>query len=165
MARSLKTLSPRLAGAWEGASRRERALVVLAAVVIVGALLYTAVWRPMTADIERLSRDLPVARASLAAARAQADTLVALQRAGNNPRGDDPRAVVERVLVERKLRPAVSLLDVNDGRVRLTFNAVPFVALPEALAALGREGVRPVEAVITARVEPGTVRAEFTLSR
>lgn len=165
MALTLHAVSPRLAAAWEGASPRERALVVLAIVVVAGAALYTWVWRPVTADVARLARDLPVARANLAAARAQAGALVALQRAPAGTPGDDPRATVERVLAERRLRPAVSLLDVADGRVRLTFNAVRFDALPETLAALGREGLRPVEAVLTARVEPGTVRAELTLAR
>ncbi len=165
MALTLHALSPRLAATWEAASARERALVLLAIVVVAGAVLYTWVWLPVTADIARTTRDMPVARATLATARAQADALVALQRAPAAARSDDPRAAVERVLAERRLRPSVSLLDVADGRVRLTFNAVRFDALPETLAALGREGLRPVEAVLTARVEPGTVRAEFTLDR
>ncbi|MFO1412821.1 MAG: type II secretion system protein GspM [Burkholderiales bacterium] len=165
MALTLHALSPRLAATWDAASARERALVVLAIVVVLGAALYAWLWRPMTDDIARLARDLPTARASLAAARAQADGIAALQRATPPTGSDNPRAVVERVLAERKLRPAVSLLDVADGRVRLTFDAVRFDALPETLAALGREGLRPAEATITARVEPGTVRAEFTLTR
>lgn len=165
MAHPLHALSPRLAATWDAASPRERALVLLAIVVVAGAALYTWAWRPLTGDIARLERDLPVARATLAAARAQADALVALQRAPAGTRSDDPRAAVERVLADRRLRQSVSLLDVADGRVRLTFNAVRFDALPETLAALGREGLRPVEAVLTARVEPGTVRAEFTLAR
>ncbi|MFO1396986.1 MAG: type II secretion system protein GspM [Burkholderiales bacterium] len=164
MALALHRLSPRLAATWEGASARERALVLLAIAVVVGAALYTTVWVPVTRDRERLARDLPVARAALATARAQADALLALQRAPATTRSDDPRATVERVLAERRLRPAVSLLDVADGRVRLTFGAVRFDALPDLLAALGREGVRTVEAVVTARVEPGTVRAEFTFA-
>lgn len=165
MAIALHALSPRLAAGWDAASTRERTLVVLAIVVVAAALLYTWAWRPLTDDIARLDRDLPVARATLAAARAQADALVALQRAPATVRSSDPRAAVERALAERRLRPAVSLLDVADGRTRLTFNAVRFDALPELLAALAREGLRPVEAVVTARVEPGTVRAELTLAR
>lgn len=163
--RALNVLSPRLAATWDGASTRERVLLVLAIAVVVTAAAYAWLWRPMTADIARLTRDLPPARAALAAARAQADDLVARQRAGALPRSGDPKAAVERVLAERKLRPAVSLLDVADGRVRLTFGAVRFDALADFLTALGKEGLRPMEAVVTARVEPGTVRAEFTLAR
>jgi hypothetical protein len=67
---------------------------------------------------------------------------------------------------ERGLRPAVTALDVQDGRVRLTFAAVRFDALVALLDALARtDGLRAVDAVLAARVEPGTVRAELTLAR
>jgi type II secretory pathway component PulM len=163
---SLHAVSPALAGMWERASARERTMLVAAVVVVAGALAYTLAWRPMVADIARLSRDLPAAQSALSAARAQADNLVALQRAQAPVTGGDPRAAVERALAERNLRPAVSLLDVADGRVRLTFNAVRFAALPDFLQSLAHtDGLRAVEASVTARVEPGTVRAELTLAR
>jgi type II secretory pathway component PulM len=161
---SLHAVSPGLAGMWERASARERTMLVAAIVVVAGALAYTLAWRPMVADIARLSRDLPAAQSALAAARAQADSLVALQRAQPPVKGGDPRAAVERALAERNLRPAVSL--VADGGVRLTFNAVRFAALPDFLQSLAHtDGLRAVEASVTARVEPGTVRAELTLAR
>jgi type II secretory pathway component PulM len=70
------------------------------------------------------------------------------------------------VLAERGLRPAVTAIDVQDGRVRLTFAAVRFDALIALLDALARtDGLRAVDAVLAARVEPGTVRAELTLAR
>jgi len=48
----------------------------------------------------------------------------------------------------------------------LVFAAVGYDALIAALEALQRdEKLRAVEAVITARVEPGMVRAEITLAR
>jgi type II secretory pathway component PulM len=135
-------------------------------VVVALALGYTWLWRPMAADIARLARDLPVAQATLAAARAQADQLIALQRSPGPAKTGDPRAAVELVLAERNLRPAMTSLDVVDGRVRLVFAAVRFDALPALLATLSQaEGLRPVDATVTARVEPGTVRAEFTFAR
>ena len=166
MALSLHSLSPALGAAWDRWSARERTLVVLALAVVALAAAYTFVWRPMTADIARMTRDLPAAQAALAAARAQADALVALQRSAGAAKTGDPRAAVERVLAERNLRPAVSLLDVVDGKVRLTFAAVRFDALPELLAALAKsDALRVSEATVTARVEPGTVRAELTFTR
>jgi type II secretory pathway component PulM len=82
------------------------------------------------------------------------------------PRAADPRAAVERALAERSLRPAVTALDEKDGRVRLTFAAVRFDALVALLDALAKtDGLRAVEAVLAARVEPGTIRAELTLAR
>ncbi len=163
---SLHVLSPALAGAWDRASRRERALIALAAAVVVFAVLWLWMWQPMNADIARLERDLPRARAVLAAARAQADDLVALQRSSARARSGDPRAAVERVLAERGLRAAVGTLDAQDGRVRLGFPAVRFDALVGLLDTLAKsEGLRAVDATLTARVEAGTVRADVTLAR
>lgn len=162
----LHSLSPALASAWERASARERLLVLMAAFVVVFAIAWTWVWQPMKADIARLQRDLPRAQGTLAAARAQASELVALSRASAPVKSGDPRVAVERVLAERGLRPAVATLDLADGRVRLTFGAVRFDALPGVLDTLARtDGLRVVDAVLTARVEPGTVRAEFTIAR
>ena len=163
---SLQALSPELASAWDRASPRERAMIVIAAIVLVLAAGWTGLWLPMEADIARLQRDLPRAHGVFATARAQADDLVALQRTSVPVKSADPRAAVERVLAERGLRPAVAALDVQDGRVRLTFAAVRFDALIGLLDALARtDGLRAVDAVLAARVEPGTVRAELTLAR
>ncbi|MEO8754796.1 MAG: type II secretion system protein GspM [Casimicrobiaceae bacterium] len=166
MALTLHALSPALASAWDRASRRERTMIVAAAVVLIGAAGWSWLWQPMHADIARLARDLPRAHGVLAAARAQAGELIALQRASGTARSGDPRAAVERVLAERNLRPAVTALDVQDGRVRLTFAAVRFDTLVAMLDSLARtDGLRAVDAVLAARVEPGTVRAELTFAR
>lgn len=166
MAFSLHALSPGLAHAWDRASRRERAMIVGAALVVALAAGWVWVGQPMNADIARLQRDLPRAHSVLATAGAQADALVALQRASGAATSTDPRAAVERVLAERSLRPAVAALDVQEGRVRLTFTAVRLDALIAVLDALARtDGLRAVDAVVAARVEPGTVRAELTLAR
>ena len=155
-----------IADAWSRASTRERRLMLLAALVVVAAVGWTLVWQPVVRDLARLERDLPRQRAVLAAARAQADQLVALERTPAPVRALDPLAAVERVLAERGLRPAVSLLDLSEGRVRLTFAAVRFDALPGLLDALSKTAaVRPADATITQRVEPGMVRAEFALVR
>ncbi len=141
-------------------------MIVAAAVVLAAAAGWTWLWQPMNADIARLSRDLPRAHGVLVAARAQASDLIALQRASGTGKSGDPRAALERVLAERNLRPAVTALDVQDGRVRLTFAAVRFDALVTLLDTLARtDGLRAVDAVLAARVEPGTVRAELTFAR
>jgi type II secretory pathway component PulM len=163
---SLHMLSPALAGAWDRASRRERALIALAAAVVAFAVLWLSLWQPMNADIARLERDLPRTQAVLAAARAQSDDLVALQRSSARAKTGDPRAAVERVLAERGLRAAAGTLDLQDGRVRLGFPTVRFDALVGLLDTLAKaEGLRAVDATLTARVEAGTVRADVTLAR
>jgi type II secretory pathway component PulM len=166
MGLSLHTLSPGLAHAWDRASRRERAMIIGAAIVVALAAGWVWIWQPMNADIARLQRDLPRAHGVLTTARSQADALVALQRTSTAVKSGDPRAAVERVLAERSLRPAVTALDVQESRVRLTFAAVRFDALIAFLDALAKaDGLRAVDAVVAARVEPGTVRAELTLAR
>ena len=151
---------------WQRASLREQRMIVVAAAVVILGLGYAFAWKPMQGDIERLARDLPRARSVLDAARAQADGIAALERAPAPVRAQEPLAVVERVLAERNLRQQVTALDAQEGRVRLTFAAVRFDALPGLLDALLRAGgIRPAEATITQRVEPGMARAEFVLTR
>jgi len=151
--------------AWQRASVREQRLVVAAALVVVLGLGYALVWKPMLADIDRLARDLPQARSVLDAARAQADSIVALERAPAALRTQEPLAVVERVVAERNLRAQVTALDAQEGRVRLTFAAVRFDAIPGLVDALQRAGVRVAEVTVAQRVEAGMVRAEFAFVR
>ena len=160
------TLPPSLRNAWHRASVREQRMMVIAAAVVAVALGYVGLWQPMTADIARVTRDLPRSKSVLAAARAQADNVIALERSPALAKVADPLAAVERVVAERGVRPAVSVLDLSEGRVRLTFAAVRCDALPGLLDALTRTaGVRVADATITQRVEPGMVRAELVLVR
>jgi type II secretory pathway component PulM len=82
------------------------------------------------------------------------------------PAGLDARADLERVLAQQNLRALLTQQDWKDGRARLTFGAVQYDALIAALEALQRDArLRIVEATLTARIEPGTVRAELVLAR
>jgi hypothetical protein len=165
MAFSLHTLSPGLAQAWDRASRRERAMITVAAIVLALAAGWVWIWQPMNDDIARLQRDLPRSHAVLATARVQAEAPVALQRTSVSTKSSDPRAAVERVLAERSLRPRLPRS--TPGRPR-----APDVRR-RALRCVGRAARRAGEdgrvarrrCVLAARVEPGTVRAELTLAR
>lgn len=151
--------------AWTRASARERRLVVLAALVVLGGAAYAWAWQPMSADTARLARDLPRERAMLAAAQAQAADLVALAKTPAAPHGPLGPAI-ERALAEHGVRPDAGALDDKDGRVRVNLAAVRFDALVPLLDALARSsGVRVIEATVTQRVEPGQVRAELVLGR
>ncbi len=153
------------ADAWARASTRERRLVVLAALVVVGGAGYAWLWQPMVADSARLARDLPRERAVLTAARAQAAEIVALAKTPAPPRGP-LRATVEQALAEHGLRPDAGTLDEKEGRLRVDLASVRFDALVPLLAALAQKGgVRVIEATVTQRVEPGQVRAELVLGR
>lgn len=151
---------------WSRASVRERRMVTVAAIVVIAGLGWTFVWQPAQADVARLARDLPRQQAVLAAARAQAEQLPALERTPAPARALDPLAAVERALAERGVRNAVSLLDLSEGRVRLTFAAIRFDALTGVLDTLAKSaGMRVADATITQRVEPWMVRAELSLVR
>ena len=89
-----------------------------------------------------------------------------LARAPRDGAPADARADLERVLAQQNLRAAVTQLDWRDGRAHVVLAAVGYDALIAALEALQRDArLRAVEATLTARVEPGTVRAELTLAR
>ena len=68
--------------------------------------------------------------------------------------------------MQQNLRSAVTQLEWRDGRAYVVLAAVDYDALIVALEAMQRDArLRAVEATLTARVEPGMVRAELTLAR
>jgi type II secretory pathway component PulM len=148
---------------WQRWSLREQRMVTIAAVVVVATIAWIGVWVPMNADIVRLSRDVPRIESLAASVRSQADDIVALAR-NPAPAPVDPLPAVERVLAERNLRAAVTSLDLQDGRVRITFAMVRFDALVPLLDALARgAGLVPADMTLQPRVEPGFVRADLVL--
>lgn len=153
------------ADGWARASTRERRLIALAALVVLGGAGYAWVWQPMVADTARLVRDLPRERTVLAAAQAQAAELVSLAKAPAAPRGP-LRPAIEHALAAHGIRPDAGALDEKEGRVRVNLAAIRFDALVPLLAALAQgSGIRVIEATLTQRVEPGQVRAELALGR
>ena len=143
----------------------ERRIVIALAVLVAVTLGWIALWQPLQRDRELLRTTVPAERAALAQAQKMADEMAALARVAPAPPSPDPRALLERMLGERGLRAAVTQLDWRDDRARIVFADIgvePLVALVDALS---REAqLRIVEMTLTARVEPGAVRAEFTLA-
>lgn len=153
-----------LIDAWDRASPRERLLLRWGAWVVVLAVLYAVAWPPLTRDIERTREGLERDRATLAVLRGYAQPQTSAGAMA--PAAADPRASVERALEARGLRGAATALDAREGRVSLVLGAVPFDALIALLDDLARtDRLRVIEARVTARVEPGTVRTELTLGR
>jgi len=152
---------------WRSArSPRERRVIAALVVVVVAAVAWLAVWQPLQRDRAALSASVPAERATLAQARRMADEMTALSRATPTRRATDARAELERVLAERGLRGAVTQLDWQEDRARIVFADVGVDPLVALLDALYRDAqLRIVEATLTARVDPGTVRAELTLAR
>ncbi len=147
-------------------TRGERRFLTAILLVATVVLFWAAVWQPLMRDTVAMRATRDGSTAALAAARGMTDEMSGLARIADPPAAADARGGLERVLARQNLRSAVTQLDWQDDRAHVVYAAVRFDALILALEALQREAhLRAVEAIITARVEPGMVRAEFTLAR
>jgi type II secretory pathway component PulM len=141
-------------------------LAALAALIAASAI-WMLLWRPLVADSDRLAQRLPGDRAALAEARRAADDIAGLARAAPAPAATEPRAAFDAVVAAKNLKSAALQVERLDAdRLRVTFDAIDFDALAGVLDALQRDArLRAVDVVATARVEPGLVRADVTLTR
>jgi type II secretory pathway component PulM len=144
----------------------ERRIAAALAIVVAIAVLWLAVWQPMARDVASLR----IARAAnviaLTHAREMAKEIGGVARSNAASARTDGRAELDRILAQQNLRSAVTSLDWRDGRARVVLAAVGYDTLIAALETLQRDaGLRAMEATLTARVEPGTIRAELTLAR
>ena len=147
-------------------SPTERRIAVALAILVALAALWTMVWQPMTRDATSLLVAQATDAAALARAREMTKEIGELARAAPKAIPTDARADLDRALLQQNLRSAVTSVDWRDGRAHVVLAAVSYDALIGALEALQRDArLRVVEGTITARVEPGTVRAELTLGR
>jgi len=153
-----------LQDAWDRASPRERALLRWTSVVVVLAVLYALAWSPLMEDVARTREALARDSATLATLRSYAEA-PAPTRAADAPLLE-PQAALTRALDARGLRGAASQVEAREGRVVTVLPAVSFDGLVALLDDLARnDRLRVLDARVTARVEPGTVRAELTLGR
>ena len=144
----------------------ERRIAAVLVILVAIAVLWTALWEPMTRDAASLRVARTVDAAALARARGMTKEIGELSRAAPKGVPTDARADLDRALLQQNLRSAVTSVDWRDGRAHMVLAAVNYDALIVALEALQRDTrLRAVEATITARVEPGIVRAELTLAR
>ena len=151
---------------WSSKSRRERWIVAVLAQVVFAALVWGLVWQPLTRDIAAARASIARDNVALVEGQRMAGELAGLARTAPAAGDADPRVDLERVLAQQNLRAGLTQLEWKDGRARLVYSAVNFDALVAGLEALQREArLRIVDATLTARVEPGKVRAEIALAR
>jgi len=149
-----------------GKTRAERRIVMAIAIVVAIAVAWLAIWQPLHADTEAMRTARDINATALAAARKMTEEAAGLARAAAPTAPVDARAALERILTQHNLRGAVTQIDWQEGRAHVVFGAVPYDGLIALLEALQRDaGLRATDATLTARVEPGTVRAELTLAR
>jgi type II secretory pathway component PulM len=150
---------------WAQKSRDERRIVVAFAAFVVLVLGWWGLWLPLVNDLAAMRADAPAARAALSEAHRMADEIAGLARAPASP-PVDTHALLEQGLTGANLRQAVTQIEWQEGHARIVFAAVDFARLVAMLETVQRDsGLAVVDATLTARVEPGTVRAELVLAR
>jgi type II secretory pathway component PulM len=156
-----RPLADAFASAHPAQRRLWLALSVLVALVLAGFVALR-----LQDAITRSGEDVMRNRLMLDVARARAAENVALARSNVPARNGDPRSAIERVLAVNGLRYTALDPQRGDSAQRIVIEAAPFDALIRALATLARqEGLRVTDASFTARVDPGTVRAELAFTR
>jgi type II secretory pathway component PulM len=163
------TLAPgwreRAVRSWQLRTRVERVTLKWAAGLAVAVVAWIALWQPMARDSERLERRLVAQRAALAEAQRAADDIASLTRNSPAPAPRDARADLDAALAAAGIKPA-GVDRGDDGRLRVTIDAISFDALAAMLDTLQHDArLRAVELTATARVEPGQVRAELVLAQ
>ena len=149
---------------WQLRSPAERSFWLAAAGIVLAVAAWALIWQPLTRDTERLERRLAEQRATLATARRQADEIASLARSAAEPLPRNARSEVETALARQGLK-ATAIDDGGDQRLRVTLDAVSFVALATLVTSLQRDAhLSAVDLTAAARVEPGQVRAEMTLA-
>lgn len=148
---------------WRLRTPAERAGIVAGAALVGAVLLWLLMLRPIQDDIDRLMRALARQRAALVEARVTADTMAGLERK-TPPADRDPRVGLDLALGQAGLK--ASAIDRSGDDLRVTLDGVSFDALTSLFESLQRDAaLHVVELTAAARVEPGLVRAEFTLRR
>jgi type II secretory pathway component PulM len=148
---------------WRLRTRAESLVLIAGAALAVAAVAWLVVWLPMQSNIARLARDLAMQRAALAQAQLQAEAMPALERRTPAP-VREARAALDLALSQSGIK--TSAIDRNGDDLRVTLEGVSFDALTVLLESLQRDAaLRVVDLTVAARVEPGMVRAEFTLRR
>lgn len=162
------TLQPSVRGRlgqwWQLRSRTERLSLAVVATVVIVAIAWLALWQPMQVDTDRLTRQLAAQRATLVEARRRADDIATQSRNTAPQASRDARADLDAALARQGIK-ATGIERIDNDRLRLTFDALSFDVLPSLLETLQRDArLRAVDLTATARVEPGQVRVELTLS-
>ncbi|HEX6792231.1 MAG TPA: type II secretion system protein GspM [Casimicrobiaceae bacterium] len=162
----MRTIWPRpLADAIASADPTQRRLwLALSGLVALVLAVFVAI--RLQDAIARSREDVVRNRLMLDVARARAAENVALARSNVPARNDDPRRAIDRVLAANGLRYTALDAQRADAAQRIVIETAPFDALVRALDTLARQdGLRVADASITARVDPGTVRAELAFTR
>lgn len=150
---------------WDAGRASQRTAWIAGALVVAIAAAVAVVAVPTTDAIARTRDDVARHRIMLDVARARVTENATLARAAAPTRSPDMGATIDRVLAAQGLRYVPVATQMPENARGIVIEAAPFDALVRALESLAADGVRVTDAAITARVDPGTVRAELVLTR
>lgn len=158
-------LTARLLPAWRGLAERERRLVALAAVVLLGAGVWLLAFEPAWQGRARLSNELPRLHAQLAQQQRMAEEarqLSALPASTASPQAQ--RAAVESAVRSAGLAGSLAQLSLSGELIDVRFKAVAFEAWLAWLDATLRETrLRVADVAITREAQPGVVSVRLVL--
>ena len=155
----------RLRKAWESRTRRERAVVIALAVVLVGAFFLLVVQTAMRAR-SRLRPSVAALQGQLARLDRQAteiERLRASPRVAVSP--SDLRALVQSGMGTGLSRALVRIDALDADRVEVVFGAVSFSDWLSWIAGLQTQQVRIAASRIEPMSSPGLVSVTATLAR
>lgn len=150
---------------WQATAPRERRLVVLAVMLVVGygvfALLIEPAWQTRTT----LSHELPRLREQLAQVEQLSQEAQRLSQAvGQRETTESVRLKLERSIEQAGLKPYLGRLDMGDTLVELAFQSVPYAQwLGWLEAALRESRLRVVDVGLVRDPQPGRVAARLVL--
>lgn len=157
---------PTLLQAWDASRPSQRATTITVAFIgmLVVAMLVAVV--PLRDADEHARENLAHTRPVADVARARLAENAALARSAAPTGHQDLRTAIDKALSAQGIRYVPMSASSTEPVLRIVVESASFDALVRALEALARDdGVRVVDGVFDARVEPGTVRAELALAQ
>jgi general secretion pathway protein M len=151
---------------WSERAPRERSILLLGGILLVGVILYLIAIEPAWTGIARLEKSLPQQRANAAELEALLAEVKALKGrpAVATMTAADSRSALEGSLAKAGIK-AARIVPLSDGDVQLTFSDVPVSKWAPWLANVERElGARSTAVTVTGRdAAPGNVDVELAL--
>ncbi|MGB2817117.1 MAG: type II secretion system protein GspM [Burkholderiaceae bacterium] len=151
---------------WSERAPRERSILLLGGILLVGVILYLIAIEPAWTGIARLEKSLPQQRANAAELEALLAEVKALKGrpAVATMTAADSRNALESSLTKAGIK-AARIVPLSDGDVQLTFSDVPVSKWAPWLANVERElGARSTAVTVTGRdAAPGNVDVELAL--
>ncbi len=151
---------------WSERAPRERSILLLGGILLVGVILYLIAIEPAWTGIARLEKSLPQQRANAAELEALLAEVKALKGrpAVATMTAADSRSALESSLTKAGIK-AARIVPLSDGDVQLTFSDVPVSKWAPWLANVERElGARSTAVTVTGRdAAPGNVDVELAL--